>query len=403
MRLFTFFIFISFLSFSSCSSFEEQLQPDISVENLSLDNIKTDLPVISLTANADEFAEMFREFEENIEIEGRFSLYRNGELVIADEEVELELKGNYSKRFDVKSLGVKFEDRYDNSDRSLINPPTVLPHHNLDKIKAIRLRSSGSDYRLTMLKDMSYAQLAVEAGLDLDLSYGTPGIIFFNGAFHALLNIRTEANGHGVSALYGKKKENVTLAQVENPAVVKKIGDFERIDRLTAAIENGDLDYVKSEVDLNNFRDYMIFESYIANVDWPFNNVRFYAIDGGKFRFTLFDLDLANTIFTGRSPFYFKVPKKESAMSDLFTLLYDDADFKADYDNRYRELLDSGKFSTAQFEEIVQKNMKSIEQAIVWQIQKYNAPASLTEWHSYTTRLVEMFAERESVVLRIID
>ena len=82
----------------------------------------------------------------------------------------------------------------------------------------------------------------------------------------------------------------------------KKDGDFDRIDDLVDAINEKDIDYLRSEIDIDNFIDYMVFESYIANEDWPSNNVRFHAIEDNKFRFVLFDLDVANQSHLNKSP-----------------------------------------------------------------------------------------------------
>ena len=51
------------------------------------------------------------------------------------------------------------------------------------------------------------------------------------------------------------------------------------IDNFINAINNDNYNYLKKKIDVDNFIDYMIFQSYIGNVDWPFNNIRFFAID----------------------------------------------------------------------------------------------------------------------------
>ena len=70
----------------------------------------------------------------------------------------------------------------------------------------------------------------------------------------------------------------ITLAKIlEGGIVEKKDGDFDRIDDFIAAIDNDDYSYLSNEIDVDNFIDYMIFESYIGNRDWPKNNVRFFC------------------------------------------------------------------------------------------------------------------------------
>jgi len=254
------------------------------------------LPIVNIKVDQKAFDKIHEDADEDLEIEGRFNLYRDDELVIENEAVELEIKGNFSTRFLLKTIGVKFEDKYDNRNRSLINPEQILPHHSLDKIKAIRLRNSGNDFEKTMVKDLSITQLAINAGLDLDLTYGEPSLVFINRKFHGLLNIRTEANTNGMAGLYDAKKSEVTLAKITTQEFIKKDGDFARIDALVNAIENENenLNYLKDEIDINNFIDYMIFQSYIGNTDWPHNNARLYAINNEKFRFVLFDLGIEN-------------------------------------------------------------------------------------------------------------
>jgi len=155
-------------------------------ETLLPAEIASNLPVINITVDEHEFDEMYEKTDEEIEIKGKFNLSRNNELLIDNEKVELELKGRFSLRFPLKTLGVKFDDKYDNRDRSLINPATVLPHHSIDKIKAIRLRNSGNDFENTMLKDLSITQLAINAGLDVDLTYGEQVLVYINGEFYGL-------------------------------------------------------------------------------------------------------------------------------------------------------------------------------------------------------------------------
>jgi len=181
-------LLIPILAFS-CTSFKEESEP--SKLQMSFNEIETELPVINIQVDQTEFDEMYTKIDQEIEIKGSFNLYRNQELLIEDEEVEIEIKGGFSTKYTLKTLGIKFEDKYNNKDRSLINPKQVLPHHNIDKIKAIRLRNSGNDFENTMLKDLSLTQLAINANLDLDLTYGEASLVYINGSFYGLLNIRT--------------------------------------------------------------------------------------------------------------------------------------------------------------------------------------------------------------------
>ena len=56
--------------------------------------------------------------------------------------------------------------------------------------------------------------------------------------------------------------------------------------------------YLNELVDLNNFMDYIIFETFIANTDWPANNMRCWKTDGGRWRWIFFDGDATLNEYT---------------------------------------------------------------------------------------------------------
>ena len=387
-----------------CSNFQDNHEFESKLNlNFPLDEIDTGLPIINIVVDEGEFLNIYEKFTEDIEIEkASFNLYRNNQLLIEDEKIELELKGNYSRAFPLKSLGVKFEDKYDNRNRFLINPKKVLPHHSIDKIKSIRLRNSGNDFGKTMFKDLSYTELAIEAELDLDLAYGEPSLVFINEEFYGLLNIRTEVNANGISALHGVKKSKITLGKMETQNLIRKNGKSKKIDSLVQAVRDKDLAYIKEEVDLKNFIDYMIFESYIANEDWPHTNVRFFAIGDGKFRFIMHDLDTANEFLINDSPINFIDKRAVNFVSDLFLALYEDEEFNQLFWAKYKTLLDSGLVSADKFKTIVDANFDRIELEMPHQIEKYQSPKTVIEWMVEVDKISGMFEKREQIVKKLV-
>lgn len=401
-----FFLVITAVFITGCSKINENIKEDfLSSDELSIADLDTNFPVINITVNQAEFDNMYANDQDDIEIEGFLNLQRNTTPLIENELVEIEIKGGKSATFNLKSLGVKFDDTFDNDDNVLLNPKTVLPHHSLEKIKAFRLRNSGNDFKETMIKDISYTQLAIDAGLDMDLTYYEPAIVFINNNFFGLLNLRSEANTNGVSRLNDTKKKNITLAKINTPGEVeKKDGDFDRIDNFIKAIEDENLNYLKQDIDISNFIDYMIFQSYNANIDWPYNNVRFYAIKDGPFRFVTFDLDLVNTRkikdhpldFIKYPSFFSKEDAVENPITNLFNILYSDADFKTQFNNRYEQLLKDGAFSYDKFNSIIDKNFNAIHQFMPYQIDKYPDDIStLIDWYRNIELLKEDYKERE--------
>lgn len=384
---------------TGCSVYQEEINIDVQdYENLEPSTIETSLKVVNLVVDQKEFDNMYSNVNEEIEIEGLFNLYKNGQLLIEDELVELELKGTFSVEFPLKSLGIKFDKAYDNSDRKLIDPDN-LPFHDLDKIKAFRLRNSGNDFKFTLLKDMSLTQMAIEAGLNLDLSYSEQVVVFVNDSFLGLMNLRTESNANGMSRLYDVGKSKITLAKIVKDGIVeKKDGDFERIDRFFNAISEKDYEYLNDEIDTDNFIDYMIYQSYIGNIDWPHNNVRIFAVNDSPFRFVLFDLDLAILQKTNSAPEKFINNSIDNPITDLFNLFYENEEFKTEYDARYEQLIESDLLNAKKFEGIVEQYKDNIKHLIPTQIEKHEFPRSMTEWLIDIERMKSNFEQREKAL-----
>lgn len=390
------------LSLFSCSNFNEDLEFALDTPTFSV--IDTDLPLINITTDKKDFDQLLAQPNVDIEIGGIFTMYRDKAAVIATKAIELSIKGGFSTKFSLKSLGVKFEKKYDNRNRSLINPKQVLPYHRIDKIKAIRLRNSGSDFRNTMLKDLSMTQLAINAGLDIDLTYGEPTLVYINEKFYGLMNLRTEANTNGMAGLNNVKKSEITLAKITTQEFIKKDGDFDRIDRFVTAINQQDIAYIKTELDINSFIDYMVFESYLGNTDWPHNNARFYAVNDAPFRFVLFDLDKVAWLSIHKSPLAIIDNKqKKNILSDLFFLLYSEEAFQQEFWSRYQLLLEKEVFSSTKLKTIVDHNIQQIEAIMPLQIARHNSPNSMMQWQVELDKLLLLFQERETVVQEFIN
>lgn len=386
----------------SCTTYTDELKiTHQDFNKVTIETIKTDLKVINIVVDQSEFDNMYKKYKEDIEIEAFFNLYKNNELIIDSEEIELQIKGSFSAKFPLKSLGIKFESKYKNEDNdyNLLNPE-LYSYHSVEKIKSIRLRNSGNDFEQTMIKDMSYTKLAFEAGLDLDLMYAEQSIVFVNNKFLGIMNIRTEKNKHGISKLYDVSKNDVTIAKIEfSNKLIKKDGDFDKIDNFIEAIEQKNYNYLINEIVPTNFIDYFIFETYISNGDWPYNNVMFFAIEDGPFRFFLFDLDGANKSHLDESPLdIIHNDSFDSVMTDLFDVLYANDAFKAQYNARWNELMNSGLLSSGRFNNIVSSYKSNIENEMHMQVDKYETPVTLSNWYINIEELKANFKAREEFV-----
>lgn len=385
---------------AGCSNYYDVLTEEFPCyTSLTPKHIETGLPVINIEVDQDAFDHMHDHYLDEIQVYGTFSLRRGGNWVIDSQRVRLQIKGQASARYPLKSLGIRFDEMVCNRDRALINPRNILPFHDIDKVEIFRLRNSGNDFYQTMIKDITYTQMAIDCGLDLDLMYTEQAVAFVNNKFHGVLNLRTDGNTRGIAGLYGVPKNRLTLAKIIPVGeVIVMDGDYQRIENLLNGILNRNLAFLKGEIDVVHFIDYMIYNSYVANRDWPHNNVRMYAIDDSPFRFVMYDLDLSNTTDIDKSPIDFIYNGNPNPVTQLFDVFYTDEGFREQFYRRYQELLDSGLLDTSRFNDISRTHYQAIENVMPYQIQKYGIPGSMAEWYRYIGKMNLMFEKREAVV-----
>lgn len=384
------------LSFS-CSKYEVHTETEIDIENLSIENMVTELDVIHITTDPDMFARLMKYPHMDIEIDAVFNMYSQGESIIIRKDIELKIKGTSTIYYDLKSLKIKFKRKVDNLNLPIIQVENQLPGHHLEELKKISLRNSGNDFSRSFIKDICYTELAIQLGLDLELGYYKPVQVFINNKYYGLLNLRTEKDDNSLGKLLNVDNDDVNILKISHIGDgVEKLefgsGDSLVIQSLIDAVKSKDLPFLLENVDLNSFADYFIFEDFIGNSDWPYNNVEVYNVGTeGKFRFFLYDLDYAANMD--------KQFALESSYEGFVKLLYDalktNADFASLYQKRQAYIYD--KATVSLFNEILDKNANRIENEIIYNIAKYQSPDNEVMWYYELERLGEKFETRRKL------
>jgi hypothetical protein len=161
------------------------------------------------------------------------------------------------------------------------------------------LRNSADDCRYTMFKD-AMGQAILEH-THIDRQAYRPAVVFINGQYYGISNIREKLNEHYVAGNYNLDLDNVNLL-TRNPEQEWNVryGSAEHYNTMINFVSRQDMtkdisyDYVKSKMDLDNYIDYQIAQIYLSAGDWPGNNIKFWRANTGpydKWRWIVFDLD----------------------------------------------------------------------------------------------------------------
>ncbi len=162
------------------------------------------------------------------------------------------------------------------------------------------LRSAADDAPFTMYRDpLAHSVLAGQ--VDADGQAYEPAVVFINGEYWGIHNIREQLNEHYVAGNYDIDVEEVNLLR-RNPERTYNIvyGSAEHYNNMIDYISTHNMandenyEYIKTRMNVPGYMDYQISEIFLAADDWPGNNIKFWRAGTGpfnKWRWMFYDMD----------------------------------------------------------------------------------------------------------------
>jgi len=253
---------------------------------------------------------------------------QTGDLLIS-QNLGARIHGGATRWFPQKSIRLYAKAEYDQ--QTLINFdffPALnnrLNSYSVDAFESLILRNSGNDWmnnerwRSTMFRDALSQSLLENTRLDIQ-GY-QPVIVFLNGEYWGIHNIRTRYDELYFNSYYGVEPSDLIVLEggfgsllIGSPGdessyqdLLKLIDEnyIENSFQTSSALSDQSLfDHFSKWIDLENFIDYNVSQIYFNNTDWGGPNIRFWrknsdpalnnsAVYGhdGKWRFMILDTD----------------------------------------------------------------------------------------------------------------
>ena len=209
---------------------------------------------------------------------------------ILNQLTEINITGNGSRFLDLKSLVFHANKRFGKK---------VFSHHfwqnkEIDEIKQLYLRNSGQDYMSTFLRDATISTIAGEH-IDIDWSAYRPIILFINGEYYGLMNLRERSNEQYVWQNYHKLENIDMISQTHGYKNEILAGDLVEWENLENLFESDTTTYKSfyDKIDMDEFITHLVIESIFCNTDFPGNNLVSWRErkKDSKWRWILKDLD----------------------------------------------------------------------------------------------------------------
>jgi hypothetical protein len=171
------------------------------------------------------------------------------------------------------------------------------------KYSEIYLRNGSNQYLTLPYKDASQVRMMSEGTKNYYSAY-RPVSVYINGSYFGLYELREKFNSEYFEIHDGANKDSMDLLSLSywyNLVLRTVEGDvshfwdsyanFLTLNPLAPSYMS-DADQI---IDMKQYSDYIIAESWMGNVDWPGNNIKIYRSDktNWRWRFGLIDLELS--------------------------------------------------------------------------------------------------------------
>ena len=195
----------------------------------------------------------------------------------------IKIFGGYSRALDKKSFSCFFRSKYGAGSLDY----EVFGQDGLNSYESLVLRNTGQDATKSNMRDAMITKLVAEK-TDVDIQDSRPVVLYLNGEFWGVYFIREKINQNYVAG-----HQNVTAAQAKvDYASGTRTPEYTALMNYVKSHDLSNAEYYSytaSQVDIDEYIDYIIAEICMANTDN--GNIKFYKAEGGKWRWVLYDVD----------------------------------------------------------------------------------------------------------------
>ena len=327
-------------------------------------------------------------------------------------EADMKISGSCSRVIPQKSLKFSAKSKYEKDTISY----KLFPHKNIDKFDGFKLKSAGQDWYNALLRD-AFMQQVIKDDLDVEYQDYQPVVVFINGKYWGIHNLREKKNEDFLAENHPTVDAKKVDLLEDNMGVNE--GSNENYQELITFISNHTLsnddnyNTVASMMDIENYIDYIIANTYFANDDWPYTNVRYWreSKHSPKWRWIIEDLDLGLgswgdpieqnmlELLTQVDSNNFRNPNWSTF---LFRSLLENSNFKSRFKQKYTNYLNS-TFQTNRVISILDSITAKIRPEIArhtirWKDSSQNMFQNTDNWESNINNLKTIIQGRNATV-----
>lgn len=216
---------------------------------------------------------------------------------VLSHEVDIQVMGGCSRKYDVKSLKIKAGNRMGNKNTKL--EYDFFSDKIGNEYKSLQLRNGGNGHEERYIRCRDGFMQSIAKHMNIDYQAYQPVAFFLNGEYKGLMGLRERTNKAFVESNYGLDEKDIDVIEITNKnGVVPTCGTIDAYNYLVDFLSTNNpeaddyFDKASKLMDMDEYIDYQIFEQFIVNTDWPANNCKMWRErNNGRFRWISFDTD----------------------------------------------------------------------------------------------------------------
>ncbi|MBE6138890.1 MAG: hypothetical protein E7174_00065 [Firmicutes bacterium] len=270
------------------------------------------LPVMSVSLTPSNFNRIQRDpWNTELEYSAYAEFYEDGKSFSIP--CGLKLFGGSTRGLAKKSFALKFRKRYGEGSLNY----QVFENRDYSNFNSLILRSGSQDQDSAFFRDILMTSL-VDGKTNLKVQAYKPIILYINGEYWGVYNIREQVDDDFISNNFNVSNEGTNIVRIDNDITTgdgKKYFDLLNYLNTHDISKSSNYEYVKERLNIESYVDFWIAENWVTNNDIV--NTRFYYhpdIDNGRINMIFYDLDFAMWNYSNN---YFNFSVQPEGMSRL--------------------------------------------------------------------------------------
>lgn len=272
--------------------------------------------------------------------------------------------------------------------------------------KRLLLRTPYSTWNKRIIADQLAQNIVKD--LDIECAASRPVSLYINGEYWGIHDMAEKIDQHFFKSHFGVHKDSLSYSTGSKKT---NIGGKPEFSEVFYFAKNNDLtvkenyDSISKVIDINNFIDYTIIETYLDNWDWPGNNNERWRAPRvcDKWKWLIIDMDAT---FMKKDHSMLKKlmdttdMKTEHRLNStlIFRKLVENETFKSKLIKRYEELL-SSTLCQERLLGIFEEYEELYENDIQRQIDRWTLPQSLEFYENKNEGIKEFIRERTKYII----